>query len=145
MNKQSKGLKIFREKCKAKKLRLTPQRTAIYQELINDRSHPSVDDVYKRVKRKFPNISFDTVYRTMLSFVDLGIVKITENYGGPKRFDTEIESHHHLYCIKCGAIIDFNNKEYDDLKIPTSIRNKYKILGKRVIIECICEKCRNKK
>jgi len=126
-------------------LRITPQRTAIYQELINDRSHPSVDDIYKRVNKKFPNISFDTVYRTMLSFADLGIVKMAESFGGRRRFDTETANHHHLCCVKCGEIIDFDNKKYDELEIPKAIKGKYKILGKRVVIECICEKCRKAK
>jgi len=134
---------LFRENCKSKQFRVTPQRTAIYQELINDRSHPSVDDIYRRLNKKFPNISFDTVYRTMLSFADLGIIKVVESCAGRKRFDTETASHHHLCCIRCGEIIDFSNNEYDKLSIPASIKNKYTIIGKRVVIECICEKCGN--
>ena len=144
MNKQDKAADFFRNKCKGGNLKVTPQRTAIYQELIGDYSHPSADDVYRRIRKKFPNISFDTVNRTLLSFVDIGIVKVVENYTRQKRFDSVVESHHHLCCIKCNTIIDFHSKVYDDLKIPSSIKNKYKVIGKRVVLEAVCDKCSRK-
>ncbi|MCK5616453.1 transcriptional repressor [Candidatus Pacearchaeota archaeon] len=141
MNSQSNRMEFLRQKCKEHKLKITPQRTAIYLELIDKRSHPSADDIYREIKNKYSNISFDTVNRTLLSFAEIGIIKITENYGRQKRFDTAIENHHHLCCIKCNRIIDFKNDQYDDLKIPSSISKKYTVLGKKVVLEGICDKC----
>ncbi|MFH1459428.1 MAG: Fur family transcriptional regulator [Candidatus Omnitrophota bacterium] len=142
MNKQNNSIDVFKLRCKENNLRITPQRIAIYEALKDDLTHPSADDVYKKIKINFPNISFDTVNRTLLSYADIGIIKIAESYNRQKRFDPFIENHHHLSCIKCGKIIDFDNKEFDDLKIPRSIEKKYNVLHKRVILEFICEKCR---
>ncbi|MFC1807098.1 Fur family transcriptional regulator [Candidatus Omnitrophota bacterium] len=144
MNKKTLPLDLFTSKCRENNLKITPQRIAIYQELIKDCSHPSTDDVYKKIRKKFPNISFDTVNRTLLSFAQIGIIKFAEHFGRQKRFDTDIELHHHLSCIKCHRIIDFANDEYDNLKIPSSIKNRYIILGKKVVLEVICDKCKSK-
>ncbi|MFH1062301.1 MAG: Fur family transcriptional regulator [Candidatus Omnitrophota bacterium] len=145
MNKPKKFTKFLKEKCREFNLRITPQRIAIYEALKDDLTHPSADDIYKKVKIKFLNISFDTVNRTLLSYADIGIIKIAESYNRQKRFDPDTENHHHLNCIKCGRIIDFENKDFDELKIPKSINNKYKVLGKRVVLEHICDKCKRKK
>lgn len=145
MNNLKKSLENFKVKCRENNLRITPQRTAIYEALKDDVSHPSADDIYKKIKVKFPNISFDTVNRTLLSFASIGLVKIAESYNRQKRFDPFLENHHHLSCVKCGKIIDFENKDFDALKIPQNIKDKYQVLGKRVVLEYICDNCRSRK
>ena len=62
-----KNIKLFYMKCEEHGLKVTPQRVFIYEELLKATDHPSIDDIYQRVKRHLPNISFDTVYRTALS------------------------------------------------------------------------------
>ena len=135
----------FRNKCKANHLKSTPQRTAIYRELIKSEDHPSASVIYLKARKLFPDISFDTVNRTLLTFHEIGIVTLVEGYGEPKRFDPDTEPHHHFRCIKCNNIIDVHHKSFDSLKIPAEIRRKYKVLNKRVVIEGICEKCGKKK
>ncbi len=133
---------IFRAKCKEAKLRITPQRVLIYESLANDKSHPSTDIVFRRVREKNPNISLDTVNRTLLSFVDMGILKIVGCYGRSKRFDPDIGNHHHFQCLKCGKIVDFYNKKFDILELPKDIKNKFTVTGKKVFLEGICNYCR---
>jgi Fur family peroxide stress response transcriptional regulator len=133
----------FRNKCEEKNLKITPQRTAIYQEMMGACDHPSADVIYRRVRKKFPNISFDTVNRTLLSFAGMGLVKVVEGRGSPKRFDPDTENHHHFQCVKCNAIIDFHNKVYDQLEIPEEIKGRLIVLNKKVVLEGICDKCRN--
>ena len=141
MDNKTKSLDLFTSKCKENNLKITPQRTAIYQELLSAPDHPSADLIYKRVRKKFPHISLDTVNRTVLAFADLGIIKVVEGYGKPKRFDPNINNHHHFQCIKCHKIIDFYNKAYDNLEIPNSIKNKLRVFNKKVVLEGICDKC----
>jgi len=131
----------FLELCEKKGLRITPQRTIIYEELIKAQDHPSVDALYKRVRKTLPNISFDTVYRTLISFSDLGIVRTVEGYGELKRFDPDIDNHHHLRCIKCQKIIDFCNETYNALKIPVELTKGFTIMSKREILEGVCKDC----
>jgi Fur family transcriptional regulator, peroxide stress response regulator len=142
MIKNNDPIEFLKNKCLENDLRITPQRTAIYQELMYASDHPSADVIYKRVIKKFPNISFDTVNRTLLSFAGMGLVRVVEGRGSPKRFDPDTESHHHFQCIKCSTIIDFRNKEYDKLEIPLDISKKLTVFNKKVILEGLCDKCR---
>lgn len=137
-------IKSFRKECMAHNLKITPQRTTIYKELLKSKDHPSADMLYKRVRKHLPNISFDTVYRTLLSFSKIGIADIIEGYGEPKRFDPDTRNHHHFRCTKCGNIIDFHSELYDNLEIPEEIKKGFKVTKKRVILEGICNKCSNK-
>lgn len=132
---------FFRDKCKEHNLKITPQRIVIYKELCKSKDHPSADTIFKRARTIFPNISFDTVNRTVLTFAKTGIVNIVEGFGDPKRFDPDIDSHHHFRCIKCNNIIDFHSKSCDNVKVPEEIKGQFIVLRKRVCIEGICDQC----
>jgi len=135
---------FFYDKCVEHGLKITPQRSAIYDELVKAKDHPSANDLYKRVRKALPNISFDTVYRTLLSFFEIGLAHLVEGYGELKRFDPDIDHHHHLRCIKCQKIIDFDNTFYDEIKIPSELNKEFTILNKKVVLEGICKECSKK-
>jgi len=135
-------LKIFAEKCAQYNLRVTPQRFAIYQEISKAKDHPSALILYKRVRKVLPNISFDTVYRTVLTFSGFGIVELVEGYGEEKRFEVQTQPHHHFRCIRCRRIIDLYSDDFDAVDVPKSIRSKYTIVRKRVHLEGICDRCK---
>ena len=134
-------LEDFLEKCKAHQLKITPQRTAIYKTLLGSTQHPTADSIFRKIQRDYPNISFDTVNRTLLTFTQIGIIDVIESFSGSRRFDPNLGSHHHIHCIQCGEIFDFLNPEYDQLPIPKTINRKYKIISKRVILNVLCESC----
>jgi Fur family peroxide stress response transcriptional regulator len=134
----------FKHKCRANNLKVTPQRTAIYRELIKSKDHPSASTIFNRLRKILPDISFDTVNRTLLSFNEIGIASLVEGYGEPKRFDPNTESHHHFRCIECNNIIDIHHKSFDNIKIPQEIQRQFTVLNKRVVIEGICDKCGKK-
>lgn len=133
------------QKLRKAKLKITPQRMAILGELANNHDHPTADAIYQKIKQKLPNISFDTVNRTLIAFAKNGVVKIAEGQGGAKRYDPIIEPHHHFHCVKCNRIIDFINKEYDQIKLPESITNKHQVLGQKIVLDGICQDCKNNK
>ena len=137
-------LELFRAKCAEHHLRVTPQRVAIYRELAKSKDHPSADTMYKKVVEQFSNISFDTVYRTLLTFVEIGLVRLVEGYGEAKRFDPDLENHHHLRCVKCNTIVDFLEKSYDSIKVPPKVKKNFTVLNKRVVLEGVCNECRKR-
>jgi len=139
---KDRSLKNFREKCAENDLKVTPQRTAIYEELFRSKEHPTADLIYKKVRKKLPNISFDTVNRTLITFSRIGVIRIVEGYGEAKRFDPDIENHHHFRCIRCSAIIDFHEQAFDEIDIPRSISRRFNVLHKKVVLEGVCEGCR---
>lgn len=132
----------FHRKCREANMRITPQREAVYSCLAGDRSHPSADAVHRGVKKKLPGVSFDTVNRTLASFADIGLVKVVEGHGRPKRFDSYTGAHHHFQCVKCAGITDFDNGEFDKLEIPADMQKRFKVTGKKVVLEGFCDKCR---
>lgn len=136
---------LFRTKCKEHGLKITPQRTIVYTELLKSTDHPSIDIMLKRVRKILPNISFDTVYRTLLSLSKIGVISIVEGYGGSKRFEPSIASHHHFRCMNCNKIIDFYNEYYDNIRIPADIQERFNVVNKKILLEGLCRDCSKKK
>jgi Fur family peroxide stress response transcriptional regulator len=138
------GPDFFYRKSKENRLKITPQRTAIYQELLKAKDHPSADDIYRRIVKKIPNISFDTVNRTLLTFAEIGIISVVEGYGQPKRYDPVLDTHHHFRCTRCNKIIDFYNEDYDNLIVPREIQKQFTVFHKKVVLEGLCDRCKKK-
>ena len=125
-------------------LKITPQRIAVYLAVLKSGKHPSADKVFRNTLKDNPNISFDTVNRTLLSFAEYGILNIVEGYTSARRYDCNINKHHHYRCIKCDALFDCFNLTYANIDTPDDVPKNFKILRKRVIIEGICNNCRKK-
>lgn len=85
---------------------MTPQRAEIQRLLKGNRSHPSAEELYRKLRRKFPATSFATVYNTLQSLLSMG--ELTRVAIDPERarFDPCTERHAHLMCVKCGLIAD---------------------------------------
>jgi Fur family peroxide stress response transcriptional regulator len=135
------AMENFRNKCREFGLKITPQRAAIYKELLQASDHPTIDSILKKVRVVLPSISFDTVYRTVISFSEAGIIHMVGGFGGSRRFDADTSRHHHFKCIKCGKIFDFLSDYYDNVKIPEELSRNFKVLSKRVLLEGICREC----
>lgn len=131
----------FRRRCKAHSLSITPQRVAIYTELVKSKKHPCAEEVFEEVAKRFADISLDTVYRTLTTFVQIGIVNVVEGYGEAKRYDPDMTAHHHFRCRRCSAIVDFHNEAYDGLGIPKMFRKGFEVTGVKVVLEGLCDKC----
>lgn len=124
----------------ARGLKVTPQRMAIYGALLSAGGHPSAEEVFGAVRRVLPNVSFDTVYRALLSFTELGIISVHEA-GGKKRFDPNLAGHHHLHCMRCNRITDFHSPELDSVKLPPQAGKGFQVLSMRMTVEGICSAC----
>lgn len=132
----------FASKCRQAGLKVTPQRIAIYRELLKTDEHPSAEILYEKVKKIFPSISLDTVNRTLLMLNEIGAAFVVEGSGEAKRFDGELGKHQHFRCIRCKRIIDFHHKPFDDIKLPAEISKKFTVLRKTVYLEGLCDLCR---
>jgi len=137
-------MNAFKVSCREAGLKVTPQRMAVYKALIESKEHPSADMVYRKVRKIFPNISLDTVNRTLLTLAEIGAAFIVEGSGDVKRFDGGLEKHQHFKCIKCKRIIDFHYKPFDDITVPRSISEKFTVLKKTVYLEGICDLCKKR-
>ena len=86
-------------------LKLTAQRQAIVRHFASDETHPTAQELYDRLRPEFPQMSFATVYNTLVALAAAGRSG-TLRLGQAARFDPNTEPHHHLVCESCGAIAD---------------------------------------
>jgi Fur family peroxide stress response transcriptional regulator len=136
------SLNEFKQKCRIQGLKITPQRVAIYKELSKSRAHPSADMMYRAIREEFPNISFDTVNRTLLTFAEIGLVEVLEVQGGPRRYEPNLRPHHHFYCQKCGEIFDLFDAGFDTVRVPEDVKRRFEVRTSRIVLSGLCEKCR---
>ena len=86
-------------------LKMTPQRVAIVECFAGDRAHPTAQDLFDRLKRQFPQMSFATVYNTLDALANVGLCG-TLRMGNAARFDPNTDPHHHAVCDRCAKIYD---------------------------------------
>uniref|UniRef100_A0A7C3WDD2 Transcriptional repressor n=1 Tax=Fundidesulfovibrio putealis TaxID=270496 RepID=A0A7C3WDD2_9BACT len=122
-------------------LRLTHQRLEILRELVAAKDHPSAEMVFGRVRRRLPTISLDTVYRTLSTFDDLGLIMRVPVTGDQGRFDADTSPHHHFVCSQCKAIYDFFWDEFDALVLPTDSTALGRVEDRRVVVRGVCQRC----
>ena len=134
-------IRHFKLKCHQAGLKVTPQRMATFKVLAASTQHPTAEMVFQKVRKLVPNISLDTVNRTLLTFSQIGLAFVVEGSGDAKRFDANFQSHQHFKCVKCKRIIDFHHKPFDNIKVPPSLAKRFKVLRKTVYLEGICRLC----
>ncbi len=116
------------EKCLAKGVRLTDQRKVIAKIMSRSSDHPDVDELHKRVNKIDKKISIATVYRTVKLFEEFSIVEKHDFKGGKARYEESPEEHHdHLIDINSGEIIEFVDKEIEELQIKVAKKLGYKL------------------
>jgi Fur family transcriptional regulator, peroxide stress response regulator len=141
LEKYEKELQPLREALKASGLRITPQRMAIYLQMLFSEDHPSVSDIHERVRKKLPSISLDTVYRTLWKFSELGLISPVTTSGDGVRFDSRISHHHHFICAKCGRTIDFENSRLDEVPVPAGVERMGEVWDVHMEVRGICKDC----
>ena len=134
----------FYDCCHRHGLKITPQRIAIYREIVKTRNHPSAEEMYQTVRRLHPNISYDTVNRTLQTFAAVGLVDVVEGIGGVRRFDSDRNPHHHFHCRVCGKIVDFHYRKFDELEIPDHFRDIAVVDSKHIVLSGVCRRCLGK-
>ena len=126
--------------CAKKGMRVTPQRIQIYKYVAGSCEHPSAETIYEAVKQQMPNVSIDTVYRTLTSLEELGIIFRVDNQLPKARFDADLTPHHHFLCIQCGEVYDIFPEKYN-IKIPKEAHSFGIVKDANLQIRGICQKC----
>lgn len=99
---------IIRDRMKAKGLRITPQRYAVYANLLNREDHPTVEQILADVNAELPIASKASVYSALTVLREVGLVREVLLDEGVTRYDAKVEPHHHFVCQHCGAILDLS-------------------------------------
>ena len=93
---------------KEKGLKITPQRLAIIDALVENRdAHPGANLIYTEARKKAKRVSLSTVYATLKVFSESDLIKLLEFDRMENRYDGNLSEHINLICKRCGAIIDY--------------------------------------
>lgn len=136
----------LKEDFKKKGYKLTPQRRAIVNSIIdNEGKHLTAEEIYDEVKKDCPEIGLATVYRTILLLEDLGIIYKLDLDDGCARYELahegETHRHHHLVCNNCGDVIEVEDDLLDDIEQKIQKTYSFTILNHSVKFFGLCEKC----
>ena len=132
----------IRTRFRACGVRLTPQRAAIYRELAGTTSHPTADDLFRAVRRRYPMISRNTVYYTLGVLRKAGLAHEVNVGHDSARFDANVSLHHHLVCLGCGHILDLMDDALDRVTVARGLESGFQVLGHRVEFHGYCRACR---
>ena len=130
------------EKLRGQRLKLTPQRIAIIETLVEKTSlHPGASLIYREARKKVKSLSLSTVYATLEELSRLGIIKMLEFDKMENRYEGNITAHINLVCKGCSKIMDY--------KLPVSINPKevarkarFWVIDSRLEYYGYCQDCR---
>ncbi len=126
--------------------RLTPQRLEIVKVLAVSEGHPTAEQVYDKVRKKFPTTSLATVYRNILKLKELGEVLELGFAEGGNRYDgNKPYDHPHIVCLKCKKILDPELPQFQDLTRELEKSTGFQVINHRLDFFGICPKCRAKR
>jgi Fur family peroxide stress response transcriptional regulator len=131
-------------KMKEKGLKITPQRLAITQVLIERGNlHPGTRLIYEEAKKMRRSLSLSTTYATLNEFSRYGIIKTLEFDKMENRYESNITEHINLICKGCKKIMDF--------KLPFKIdtnevarKSGFLVTDRRFEYYGYCEECKKR-
>ncbi len=128
------------EKYKGIGIKLTPQRLGILEYLDGNTDHPSAEEIYSKIKKRFPTMSFSTVYNTLEALRKKGHILELSIDPERKRYDPGTTTHHHFMCVPCKKIVDINIAY--DLPIPDEQKNDFEVTSNQVAFYGTCAECK---
>lgn len=136
-------LAYFESRCKQLGLRVTRQRQEIYRTVASSCEHPCAERVLQQVREKLPNVSLDTVYRTLSSLEEMDLLRRV-GLSVKERFDGDLRPHCHFVCTKCGAIYDVFFNENESMKFPPCVHEVGQVRQTQVQFKGICKICQSR-
>lgn len=128
---------IFREK----KLKLTPQRIAVYKFLKSTKEHPSAEVIYKALQPTYPTMSLATIYKALKTLVQVELI-IELNVGeGNFRYDGNMNPHPHIQCMSCGRVDDIEGICFSNVNEDVKQYTDYEVLASKIYFYGLCKDC----
>ncbi len=126
-------------------LKVTPQRLSIFKMLRSTYTHPSAEAIYNSLREEHPTMSLATVYKTLDSFVQNGLITQLNLGEDSYRYDADTTPHLHLQCIKCKDVMDIPMLSHvESLRGEVAAHSGYELTNERIYFYGICPDCKNK-
>ena len=127
-------------------MRVTTQRALIMEIIRRGKGHLDADEIHRRAREKKPRLSLSTVYRTLQMFKKAGLVE--ELHFDEDHHHYEVKpatEHHHLLCLGCGRVIEFNRPLSRYIKKNVPEAKDFDVVDTEVRMTGYCPRCRQRR
>lgn len=131
----------IRDLMKQEGLRITPQRFAVYANLLGREDHPTVEQILEDVNTDLPIASKASVYSALTVLREVNLVREVLLDEGVTRYDANMHPHHHFVCRNCGAILDLPWQAFNCFDI-SQFANELAAESYEVTVKGLCGNCR---
>lgn len=137
---------IFKRYLVKKGLKFTPERELILEEVFSRHDHFDAEALFRVFYDRRENISRATIYRTLPLLVESGLAQEAMRCGERVCYEHIYghKSHGHMICVECGKIIEFENKELENVKKKVCEEYGFKPAEFRFGIKGYCKDCLKK-
>jgi len=131
----------FSDRLRKQGYRLTPQRLAILQILIDSGGHLSPQQVFEQARELTPGITEPTVYRTLSFLSEEGILMPTHEASGSLVYEVASDLHHHLVCRSCGESLEIEHAALETLYKTLRKQTGYALDDRHITLFGLCPGC----
>lgn len=135
------NLQDYIDHLKEHHVRITNQRVAMLEFLLDGNPHPTADEIYRALKPEYPSMSIATVYNNLKTFQEFGFVTEMTFGDGSSRFDLIDTPHYHMMCNRCGKIEDFIHPGLNDIVAEVEKKTNFLSTSHRFEVYGLCEEC----
>jgi Fur family ferric uptake transcriptional regulator len=122
--------------------RVTTGRRAIVRALLTGPDHHvTAEDVYQAVRAEHPDVHLSTVYRTLDTLEQVGVVSRVLLGGGGAVYHLTDHAHHHLVCESCGAVIEVPERVFEPLTRELRTRYGFQASSSPLAVSGRCQAC----
>ena len=122
--------------------KLTPQRLAVIKFMLGNRDHPSARMIHLELKRKYPTLSFSTVYNTLKVLEKIKEITSIHLFDDHLNYDSNTAPHFHFFCNECGSIHDIFIDEMGGVSLPEGEIQGHLIDSYQAFFKGTCRDCR---
>ena len=122
--------------------KLTPQRDAVLQVILNREDHPTANEIFEAARQRLPTISHATVYNSLRYLKDAGLVHEIKFGDSASRYDRETDRHDHAICNDCGKLVDFDLPQTAELMQAAARKSRFKPESVHLTLRGLCADCR---
>jgi Fur family transcriptional regulator, peroxide stress response regulator len=132
------SIESLTEQLKSKDIRPSYQRIKVLEYLYQKKGHPTVDEIFRALSADIPSLSKVTIYNTLHTLVEAGLVRVVDIDETEKRFDITLTNHGHFQCEACGTIYNF---QVNIDQIPIDGLSQFEITQKNIYFKGLCPNC----
>ncbi len=126
------------------RMKITKARRLILEELRKCRSHPTADELFRRLRLQLPRVSLATIYRNLELLERRGLIRRLDLGSGRRHYDGNIADHAHIRCIECGAVADIcspGRRWWHEIQQESG----YSLIGSQIEVIGLCPRCLKRK